>query len=587
MGRRTDKPPTWWERLWSKAPSPAPPAPQAPAAPPPGSGTAARKRQLVSLDRKLQVLRNLQAICSREPRPDYNPDELLLKLTVGVEGDAAWVKAMTYKPQAGLRHKLQGPAYEKARNALLGDPVDFVWKYDRLADLDASALFWSWLGGFEAHPSRGAEALALDADPDRFRRVMALAEHLVPEIARIRHAAVEPQPLHGFGAWGPPPSAHQWLVEAGDNAIAQWDAAPGNEGMALAPAWHRVKNVHPDQAATWLADLWDHHHDVDPSLTGERNLFRDWIQLRALGAWIDTLPSPGSMFYKVSALPGDVTVTGTDHDRRAEEIAHGRVMSHRARMGEDGAPRSIAVFFETPDEPELDQWDERARIGEWRKGQCRCGTANPRHFECSESKVWLKLTDSERMKGLIRRSHINTRRSRCTGCGRTLTLWLPTIFEPVHPPRRSPQPSGLPECRSCNADWTSGAWTWGCQECGGGSLQLACTRCMGRCGAVWSRDWSHQGEAEWYGTCHQPQLAISIDEATRLSDGLRNPEAADLVGEVREALKVFSSDEAWRRQPEGPEILVILADWLMGKCAFPLRGRWLATQVVLETGLTR
>lgn len=42
-------------------------------------------------------------------------------------------------------------------------------------------------------------------------------------------------------------------------------------------------------------------------------------------------------------------------------------------------------------------------------------------------------------------------------------------------------------CTSCGADWSGGAFTPGCDECGGGAMQRSCLLCDGSCGAVYER----------------------------------------------------------------------------------------------------
>jgi len=63
-------------------------------------------------------------------------------------------------------------------------------------------------------------------------------------------------------------------------------------------------------------------------------------------------------------------------------------------------------------------------------------------------------------------------------------------------------------CTSCGANWAEGIFTSGCQECGGGALDIACLQCGGRCGARWHRavmDSQDEKDAHWVGECKLPK----------------------------------------------------------------------------------
>ena len=62
-------------------------------------------------------------------------------------------------------------------------------------------------------------------------------------------------------------------------------------------------------------------------------------------------------------------------------------------------------------------------------------------------------------------------------------------------------------CRTCGADWSKGYWTKGCNECGGGALEIDCPACGGKCGAKWTKatmDTGDSGMAHWCGNCLNP-----------------------------------------------------------------------------------
>lgn len=59
-------------------------------------------------------------------------------------------------------------------------------------------------------------------------------------------------------------------------------------------------------------------------------------------------------------------------------------------------------------------------------------------------------------------------------------------------------------CTTCGADWSAGAHSTDCVECGGGALTTPCPYCDGYCGATWRRavlDSQDAGEAHWLGQC--------------------------------------------------------------------------------------
>ena len=76
--------------------------------------------------------------------------------------------------------------------------------------------------------------------------------------------------------------------------------------------------------------------------------------------------------------------------------------------------------------------------------------------------------------------------------------------------------NGVPEarCLSCGASWSAGQWTDGCEECGGGALEIPCLLCGGRCGSTWRKavmDSNDFGMNHWCGQCLLPK-----DEQKRL-----------------------------------------------------------------------
>lgn len=59
-------------------------------------------------------------------------------------------------------------------------------------------------------------------------------------------------------------------------------------------------------------------------------------------------------------------------------------------------------------------------------------------------------------------------------------------------------------CRRCGANWSTGAFSADCDECGGGAMDIACLRCGGKCGERWQRavmDSHDSGLAHWIGKC--------------------------------------------------------------------------------------
>ncbi|XP_038051401.1 protein pinocchio-like [Patiria miniata] len=64
------------------------------------------------------------------------------------------------------------------------------------------------------------------------------------------------------------------------------------------------------------------------------------------------------------------------------------------------------------------------------------------------------------------------------------------------------------KCISCNATWSDGQFTPGCQECGGYALSRPCPICSGRCQAVWNRDTYMSNKMKspfWNGDCRLPE----------------------------------------------------------------------------------
>lgn len=61
-------------------------------------------------------------------------------------------------------------------------------------------------------------------------------------------------------------------------------------------------------------------------------------------------------------------------------------------------------------------------------------------------------------------------------------------------------------CATCAAEWTAGAFTGGCAECGGGAMERDCPVCGGQCGSRWQRaviDSHDRHEAHWIGNCNR------------------------------------------------------------------------------------
>ena len=59
-------------------------------------------------------------------------------------------------------------------------------------------------------------------------------------------------------------------------------------------------------------------------------------------------------------------------------------------------------------------------------------------------------------------------------------------------------------CLTCGANWSQGEWTKGCEECGGGALEIRCIICGGRCGSTWRKsvmDTNDFGMNHWHGDC--------------------------------------------------------------------------------------
>jgi len=68
----------------------------------------------------------------------------------------------------------------------------------------------------------------------------------------------------------------------------------------------------------------------------------------------------------------------------------------------------------------------------------------------------------------------------------------PAFGKPAVAPRK--------RCHRCHANWSSGAFTANCAECGGGALEKPCPMCSGACGNTWTRalEDSHEyGRGVW------------------------------------------------------------------------------------------
>ena len=62
-------------------------------------------------------------------------------------------------------------------------------------------------------------------------------------------------------------------------------------------------------------------------------------------------------------------------------------------------------------------------------------------------------------------------------------------------------------CNTCGAQWSAGAYSPHCDECGGSAMERPCLYCGGKCGAVMLRavsDSNDSGLAHWAGRCHLP-----------------------------------------------------------------------------------
>ena len=62
----------------------------------------------------------------------------------------------------------------------------------------------------------------------------------------------------------------------------------------------------------------------------------------------------------------------------------------------------------------------------------------------------------------------------------------------------------MAQCLDCGADWSEGAWSPDCLQCGGGSMTILCPICQGKCGQFWQRavmDSRDFHEAHWVGRC--------------------------------------------------------------------------------------
>ncbi len=97
-------------------------------------------------------------------------------------------------------------------------------------------------------------------------------------------------------------------------------------------------------------------------------------------------------------------------------------------------------------------------------------------------------------------------------------------------------------CKSCGAHWMHGAFNEGCEQCGGGAMEIACVACGGRCGSLWKRmilDSQDSGIAHWIGGC------LLSDEEKRAC-----------------SLECVQSQERLQRDPaEGPHSLMRKRTW--------------------------
>lgn len=100
-------------------------------------------------------------------------------------------------------------------------------------------------------------------------------------------------------------------------------------------------------------------------------------------------------------------------------------------------------------------------------------------------------------------------------------------------------------CHSCGADWSQGHYSPGCQQCGGGALEIACPVCHGRCGRRWQRavldSWDFN-IAHWAGQCG---LAPLRDRTGQRMGHYRLDSLMELGGVVD---RYFGSDMPSQRQ---------------------------------------
>jgi hypothetical protein len=132
-------------------------------------------------------------------------------------------------------------------------------------------------------------------------------------------------------------------------------------------------------------------------------------------------------------------------------------------------------------------------------------------------------------------------------------------------------------CVTCNANWTRGRWTWGCEECGGGALVMPCGLCLGQCEGRFERavmDSNDSHRAHFLGGCLW--AGSFTDKATRW---LQLETAAKLspvpLTTLKAELQAWSSDAAWAAGPRGPALLQVLMDSLLEQ-GFVVAGRALA-----------
>lgn len=96
------------------------------------------------------------------------------------------------------------------------------------------------------------------------------------------------------------------------------------------------------------------------------------------------------------------------------------------------------------------------------------------------------------------------------------------------------------KCHSCGAIWSDGEYKEDCQECGGGSLEILCLICGGRCGSMWNRsilDSHDSGIGHWHGRCSLPPEDQAVIFAERAARSMSNKESSGFTSWLR---KLFS-----------------------------------------------